>query len=178
MKRTRPVPIFIAFGCVAAGGLLAAGCGATRAADSATGQHGAGAVKPSERAAVTNPVNYFEIPVLDMTRAMRFYERVLLVDFESTEIDGHPMALFPYDSQGTGISGALAHGDSYRPGPQGVRIYFSVANIDETLRRAVEAGGKVLYPKTSIGEHGFVAEFEDSEGNCIAIRSAADSSPN
>jgi predicted enzyme related to lactoylglutathione lyase len=29
----------------------------------------------------------------------------------------------------------------------------------------------VLYPKTSIGQHSFVAEFEDSEGNCIAIRS-------
>ena len=120
---------------------------------------------------MTNPVNYFEIPVVDMARAMRFYERVLLVDFELTEIDGHPMALFPYDKDAAGISGALASGDSYRPGPEGVRIYFTVADIDATLRRAVDAGGKVLYPKTSIGEHGFVAEFQDSEGNCIALRS-------
>jgi predicted enzyme related to lactoylglutathione lyase len=105
-----------------------------------------------------------------MPRAMRFYERVLLVDFELTEIDGHPMALFPFDKDAPGITGALAHGDSYQPGRQGVRIYFTVQDIDATLRKAVEAGGKVLYPKTSIGEHGFVAEFEDSEGNCIAIR--------
>jgi hypothetical protein len=80
------------------------------------------------------------------------------------------MALFPFDKDAPGITGALAHGDSYQPGRQGVRIYFTVQDIDATLRRAVEAGGKVLYPKTSIGEHGFVAEFEDSEGNCIAIR--------
>ena len=120
---------------------------------------------------MTNPVSYFEIPVADMSRAMRFYERVLLANFEVTEIDGHPMALFPFDKDAQGITGALAYGDSYRPGPQGVRIYFAVTDIDATLRRAVEAGGKMLYPKTSIGEHGFVAEFEDSEGNCIAIRS-------
>lgn len=120
---------------------------------------------------MTNPVNYFEIPVSEMPRAMRFYERVLLLDFELTEIDGHPMALFPYHKDAPGISGALAHGNSYQPGPQGVRIYFTVTDIDATLSRAVEAGGKVLYPKTSIGEHGFVAEFQDSEGNCIAIRS-------
>jgi uncharacterized protein len=120
-----------------------------------------------------NPVSYFEIPVADMARAMRFYERVLLVDFELVEIDGHPMALFPFDKDAAGITGALAHGESYRPGPQGARVYFSVADIDATLSRAVEAGGAVLYPKTSIGEHGFVAEFEDSEGNCIAIRSPA-----
>ncbi|MDX2147424.1 MAG: VOC family protein [Planctomycetota bacterium] len=122
---------------------------------------------------MANPVNYFEIPVQDMSRAMRFYERVLLVDFELTEIDGHPMALFPYEPDGAGISGALAHGDSYTPGRQGVRIYFSVVDIDATLQRCLDAGGRVLYPKTSIGEHGFVAEFQDSEGNCIAIRASA-----
>jgi predicted enzyme related to lactoylglutathione lyase len=43
---------------------------------------------------------------------------------------------------------------------------------DATLARAVAAGGSVLYPKTAIGTLGFVAEFEDSEGNCIALHSA------
>lgn len=57
---------------------------------------------------MSNPVNYFEIPVSNMPRTMRFYERVFLTDFELTEIDGHPMALFPYDKDRTGISGALA----------------------------------------------------------------------
>lgn len=120
-----------------------------------------------------NPVGYFEIPVSNMQRAIAFYERVLLTNFELTEIDGHPMALFPFDAAAPGITGALAHGNSYQPGPQGVRIYFGVTDIDATLARAVEAGGKVLYPKTSIGEHGFVAEFEDSEGNAIAVRMEA-----
>jgi uncharacterized protein len=125
-------------------------------------------------AVMPNPVNYFEIPVNDMARAMRFYEVVLQTDVELTEIDGHPMALFPFDQNAAGITGALAQGKSYEPGRQGVRIYFKVTDIDATLQRAVAAGGRVLYPKTSIGEHGLVAEFEDSEGNCIAIRAVGE----
>jgi uncharacterized protein len=59
--------------------------------------------------------------------------------------------------------------DSYIPGAQGVRVYFDADNIDKTLAKAIAAGGKVLYSKTSIGELGWVAEFEDCEGNCIAL---------
>ena len=32
-------------------------------------------------------------------------------------------------------------------------------------------GGKTFNEKMSIGEHGFVAHFEDSEGNCVALHS-------
>lgn len=120
-----------------------------------------------------NPVRYFEIPVNDMERAMRFYASVLGVEFQLASIDGNDMALFPFESSASGISGALAKGGSYVPGRQGVRIYFSVDDVDTTLVRAHAAGGRTLYPKTSIGELGWVAEFEDSEGNCIAIHADA-----
>lgn len=117
-------------------------------------------------------VRYFEIAVLDMDRAVAFYEAVLTLTLERGEIDGNQMAYFPPDPAGVGAGGALAKGDSYVPGRQGCRLYFTVGSIDATLARAVAAGGIVLYPKTSIGELGFVAEFEDSEGNCIALHSA------
>jgi uncharacterized protein len=116
-----------------------------------------------------NPVGYFEIPVSHLDRAIAFYEKVFGNTLEKGEIDGNAMAFFPSDNDKPGISGALAQGDSYIPGHQGVRIYFHVDNIDTTLENAGAAGGKVLYPKTSIGELGWVAEFEDSEGNCIAL---------
>jgi predicted enzyme related to lactoylglutathione lyase len=79
--------------------------------------------------------------------------------------------LFPADRAALGVSGALAKGESYVPGKQGVRVYFNTLSIDDTLRRVELAGGRVLYPKTSLGEAGWVAEFEDSEGNCIALHS-------
>lgn len=118
-----------------------------------------------------NPVGYFEIPVKDLDRAAKFYESVFGYKLERTMIDGHPMALFPSDDKLRGISGALVHGDSYIPSKEGSRLYFNTDDICETLTRVLSGGGKLLYPQTSIGELGWVAEFEDSEGNCIALHS-------
>jgi predicted enzyme related to lactoylglutathione lyase len=120
---------------------------------------------------VNNPVVYFEIPVNDIDCAVIFYQNVFGYQFERTSIDGNEMAIFPNDEDGFGISGALAKGDSYLPGKQGARVYFNANNIDEILSKAVAVGGKVAYPKTSIGELGWVAEFEDCEGNIIALHS-------
>lgn len=116
-------------------------------------------------------VRYFEIPVTDLDRAVGFYSYVFGVTLELADIDGNKMALFP-ESEG-GASGALAQGESYHPSPDGTRVYFTVESIDETLARALEKGGTELYPKTSIGALGFVAEFSDSEGNRVALSSAS-----
>ena len=114
-------------------------------------------------------VYYFEIPVSDLERAIAFYSAVFGCEFDRVDVDGNQMANFPSLDGGSGASGALAKGDSYIPGTQGVRVYFDTGSIDEMLAKAVAVGGKVLYPKTSIGELGWVAELEDSEGNCIAL---------
>ncbi|MEM0911381.1 MAG: VOC family protein [Pseudomonadota bacterium] len=115
-----------------------------------------------------NPVSYFELPVTEMERAIRFYEAVFQTTLERTVIDGYEMALFPFDDKGEGISGALAKGDSYVPSLTGPRIYFFVENIDETLARATSSGGKIAYSKTDVGDF-WVAEFKDTEGNQIAL---------
>jgi len=116
-----------------------------------------------------NPVVYFEIPVEDLERAIKFYAAVFDIEFEKTNIDGNEMALFPFNNDVAGITGALAKGDIYKPSKEGTLIYFKSKNIDETLDLAIKNGGQILYPKTSNGELGFVAEFEDCEGNRIAL---------
>ncbi len=112
---------------------------------------------------------YFEIPVQDMKRAVSFYENVFDIELELMIIDGNDMALFPFDKNSSGITGALAKGDSYIPGKQGARIYFFTNDIDSTMVKVISAGGLELYPKTSVANWGWVAEFQDSEGNCIAL---------
>jgi uncharacterized protein len=116
-----------------------------------------------------NPVVYFEIPVMDIDRAITFYKSVFNFTFEKEVIDKNEMALFPFTDKHTGISGALAKGEIYKPTKDGVVIYFNKENIDATLKLVIKLGGKILYPKTSNGDLGFVAEFEDSEGNRIAL---------
>jgi uncharacterized protein len=116
----------------------------------------------------SNPVVYFEIPVTDIERAIKFYRTVFNFDFDREIIDNNEMALFPFADENTGISGALAKGEIYKPTKDGVVIYFKTENIEETLKLATLNGGQILYPKTDNGM-GLVAEFEDTEGNRIAL---------
>ncbi len=122
-----------------------------------------------------NPVSYFEIPVRDMDRAVRFYEAVLGYRLVREPVDGNEMALFPAVEGGAGASGALAKGEVYVPAMTGPIVYFATADIEKTLGLAGANGGKTLYPKTAVGKNGFVAEFADSEGNRIALHQAAGS---
>lgn len=118
---------------------------------------------------MTNPVFHFEIPVTDMDRAVAFYEDVFGYALTRETVDGYDMAFFPRAADRPGASGALAKGDVYRPSHDGPVIYFDVADIDAVVARATGRGAQVLYPKKDIGEAGFVAEIEDSEGNRIAL---------
>lgn len=117
---------------------------------------------------MANPVSYFEIPVTDMERATAFYTRVFGFSFERDVVDGYEMAFFP-QSDGPGVSGALVKGDIYVPGKQGSVVYFAADNIVYTLERVRAAGSIVLYDIKDVGEFGLVAEFEDCEGNRIAL---------
>ncbi len=42
-------------------------------------------------------------------------------------------------------------------------------SIEKTLKAIEKAGGKVVTPKHSIGEWGFMADFADPEGNVMAL---------
>ena len=125
--------------------------------------------KPDHALKMENPVNYFEIPVSDLPRAVKFYESVFELKLETKTIDGNQMAVFHGSVDGPGIIGALALGPSYKPSTDGTRVYFATKSIDAVLGRVLKNGGRIEYPKTDVGEIGFVAEFIDSEGNRIAL---------
>ncbi len=112
---------------------------------------------------------YFEIPVTDLERAMKFYSFVLGCDFTREDIHGNEMALFDFNEKATGITGALAKGDTYRPSTSGTLIYLSTDAIERTLEKVKSQGGEILFPRTPAGEYGYVAEFKDLEGNRVAL---------
>ena len=85
-------------------------------------------------------------------------------------MDNYEMAFFPFEKTKSGITGALVKGDVYKPTQNGVILYFKTEDIENTLKKVQEHAGRVLYPKTLNEKYGFaVAEFEDSEGNRIAL---------
>ena len=118
-----------------------------------------------------NPVNWFEIPVSDMTRAKKFYEKVFGVELTPEEMDQYTMSFFPWTENAPGSAGMLIKGETYEPSHAGAVLYFSVDDIEETLRKISAEGGRTLMPKKSIGEYGFIAHFEDTEGNRLALHS-------
>ena len=115
-----------------------------------------------------NPVAWFEIPVTDMARAKAFYEHVLGTSLEAMQMGPADMAMFP---SAQGPAGCLIKSEGYTPSHAGTLVYFAVADIAGTLAKAKGRGGKTLVPKMDIGEFGFVAHFEDSEGNRVALHS-------
>lgn len=117
-------------------------------------------------------INWFEIPVTDIERAVRFYEAVLVTKFTRQDMQGFKMALFPYSDDATG--GALCQHPQYQPATSGgVVIYLNGGDdLAVPLGRVVAAGGQVVMPKTLITpEIGYMGFFKDSEGNVIALHS-------
>jgi hypothetical protein len=48
--------------------------------------------------------SYFEIPVTNLERAMKFYSSVFGCDFSKENIHGNEMALFPFNGKNSGIN--------------------------------------------------------------------------
>lgn len=118
-------------------------------------------------------ISWFEIPAANITRAKRFYETILNITMQDLELGVDlKMALFPTEPDG--IGGALAqHPEFYFPGNQGSLVYLNAnPGIQPILDRVEGAGGKVLVPKTKISEeNGYMAVFQDCEGNRVALHS-------
>lgn len=121
-------------------------------------------------------VSWFEIPVTDMNRAVRFYEKIFEIVLQRQPMGGLDMSWFPWKEGGTGTNGSLIHHPRhYSPSStDGVLIYFTAqsGDLNNELSRVEAAGGRVLQTKTLINEEiGYMALFLDTEGNRLALHS-------
>jgi uncharacterized protein len=120
--------------------------------------------------AENNVITWFEIPVTNIQRAMKFYCTVFSTDMKEESFGPMKMAIFP--KEGPGVHGALVQGEDYTPGNTGAVVYFDGGDdLSGPLSKVTAAGGKILKNKLSIGPHGFMAVVLDTEGNRIALHS-------
>ena len=121
-----------------------------------------------------NVVGWFEIPVTNMERAIKFYQIVFDLKLERHEMGELDMAWFPF-ADVPGAPGSLVfHKEFYKPSTDGVLIYFtcSSGDLSNELKKIEPAGGKVLMLKKLITEDvGYMALCIDTEGNRIALHS-------
>jgi len=123
----------------------------------------------------TNAIGWFDIYVNELERAVAFYETVLNCKLEPI---GDPtgetrMMGFPTDMSAYGAGGALSKSAHASPGAGGTVVYFSAEDCAVEEARVGAAGGKVIRPKFSIGEFGWVSLCQDTEGNIFGISSMA-----
>ncbi len=118
-------------------------------------------------------LNWFEIPVRDISRAQGFYEAIFGIRMQQMTVgNGLKMALFPVSS-GT-VGGALCeHENFYKPSHDGVLVYLNAnPELQDVLDKVEDNGGRVVIARTQISpEYGYMSVFEDTEGNRVALRS-------
>jgi uncharacterized protein len=120
-----------------------------------------------------NAIGWFDVYVDDMDRAVAFYEKILNTKLERI---GDPtgetqMMSFPTNMSAYGAGGALVKSAHSRPGVGGTMVYFSVEDCAVEESRVAAAKGKVVRPKFSIGEFGWVTLCIDTEGNMFGLSS-------
>lgn len=124
--------------------------------------------------AALRAITWFEIPVVDLARAQRFYETTLGRPLQREQMGPHPMAVFAYGDGQTG--GCLMSGTDRPAAPAtGVTVYLSAEpSLDAALERATGAGGRVVQPRTALPEGlGAFAHVLDPDGNRVGLHALA-----
>ena len=120
---------------------------------------------------MASAINWFEIPVKDFDRAKTFYETILGASLQPIEAMGMKSAFFPADLE-NGVGGCIIEGPGYEPTNKGSLVYLNGGDdLGIILSKVERAGGKIRLLKTAIGSHGFMAHFEDTEGNKVGLHS-------
>jgi len=124
-------------------------------------------------------VVHFEVPFDDGDRARAFYQNafgwsVMAIPEMSYTI----VSTGPSGDQGPSepgyIGGGLMERDEVFRGPN---IVVDVEDIDATLAKVEELGGKIVRPRQEVGEMGFAAYFTDPEGNLTGLFQMAPGGP-
>ena len=111
---------------------------------------------------------WVEIPVLDMARALAFYNALFQLQSVAHDDGERLSAVLWMIHDKPGLS--LTQTAGFNPSPDGPWIYlYSEDPLEELLARVEAAGGEVLTPLTSMGEAGSYTAILDTEGNMIAL---------
>ena len=118
-----------------------------------------------------NIVSILEIPAVDLSRAISFYQSILDVNIEEVDMGEMQMGVFPSDGESVNV--VLVKGNDYKPSTDGSIVYLNAGDDLQVMIHKIEVnGGKVVVPKTEISpEMGFFAMFIDTEGNKLGLHS-------
>lgn len=120
-------------------------------------------------------VRAFNLPVDDMQRARRFYEKIFGWDvypIPGSGGDFHAAHIAPVDGNDEPQVRGAINGGLFKRGTHGLRETFlevTVPSIDEYLKRIVAEGGEIVREKSPMLDIAFYAVIKDTEGNAIGL---------
>ena len=120
-------------------------------------------------------VRAFDIPVDDMQRAKRFYEKVFGWEIHPVRGSGgdfHAAHTVPVDENDEPQVRGAINGGLFKRGTNGLNETFlevTVRSIDECLKKIEAEGGQLVKPKGPILDIAFFAVVKDSEGNVMGL---------
>jgi predicted enzyme related to lactoylglutathione lyase len=124
---------------------------------------------------VQQTIDWFEIPVRDIDRAQRFYEKLLATTLRREAMGpGKTLAVFSYGENSVG--GCLLAGEgTAEPSAHGTLIYLNAEpSLDAVLARVEAAGGRITTPKVQLPDGmGCFAHVLDTEGNRVGLHAMA-----
>ena len=118
-------------------------------------------------------ISWFEIPVIDINRAQKFYESIFDIQMTIMDLPEFEMRIFPIENP-MNVGGTLAKSEGFhKPSENGTLVYLNAnPDVQIVLDRIEAAGGKIIVPKTQISpEYGYMGVFIDTEGNRVALHS-------
>ena len=125
---------------------------------------------------MAHALNWFEIPVADMDRAMRFYGALTGRGLrrEAFGEPGEELGVFEVDGEDD-VKGALLKNPRFQPSADGTLVYLNASpSLDAWLARVPAAGGSVAQPKVTLPDGmGCFAHIIDSEGNRVGLHALA-----
>jgi len=119
---------------------------------------------------MNNPIQWLEIAATDLEKAKIFYESVINLNLTFVDMPGNKMYMFGEPDK-MGSAGCIVQSEENTPSAVGTIIYFACEDVAVEAAKIEEADGKLIVPKTDIGEFGFFAHFIDTEGNRIGMHS-------
>jgi uncharacterized protein len=116
-------------------------------------------------------VVHFEIPHDDGDRARGFYEKAFGWQIQHLpEMDYSIVMTGPSGDQGPSEPGFINGGLMQRQNEyKAPNIVIDVDNIEDALKAVNDAGGSTVQERMEVGDMGFAAYFNDTEGNLIGL---------
>jgi predicted enzyme related to lactoylglutathione lyase len=114
-----------------------------------------------------NRVYYFEMPVENFERAIKFYETVFGWKITKQDRSSGPYySVKTGDEEQPGINGSLFKKEE---GWTNISNVIRVQEIDAVIEKIRKLGGEIVFPKHVINGVGYLAYFRDLEGNTFGM---------